>query len=503
LALESVRQIASDPLFLNGLLANRTAIPSLVTDLYRNALDSNNFKLIRKFTIVYSELVRNVERPDVDVGALSELLFPLLDISMAHHRNEVFAHDPIAADHFAVIVILLLHSVSGERRKLLFRQAFNDKQGLLINLLKTVLRNVLLRKDLPPDPYSGIPATVLSRSAELEHLDHIGVYSKKQLSYGLLNELTVRSLAFIWELCDLGAFHPQLFQSVFTLFVALLNRYQDRKNYKSILVVFAKFIDVNYRSLFLELNVAISRLVSTAFELARRQLQQAKAAGIALLVHLLFRDYSFTRTVLVTSYSIDEQLIDILWTVPTYKHECLVGLVESLALFVREWTDVTFRALTLDLIKNMGLLCTILEDRSPRAADTWSLNAFEVFKTAPLQLIHWLFAGANAARDQGDHLAALNFQKRLAFVIWRILSLINSKKDGWSAWLDSSFLAEQWMPEINLSDDPRLVRVLLKSEKVSLARLVEVLRNAIDVGERGKFVDEVDMLKRALTAAHR
>jgi hypothetical protein len=144
-----------------------------------------------------------------------------------------------------------------------------------------------------------------------------------------------------------------------------------------------------------------------------------------------------------------------------------------------------------------------LEDRSPRVADTRSLKAFEIFKTAPLQLIHWLFAGANAARDEGDHLAALNFQKRLAFVIWRILLLINSEKDGWAARLDFSFLAEKWMPEIDLSDDPRLVRVLLKSEKVSLARLVEVIRNAIEVGERGKFVKEVDMLKRVLTAAHR
>jgi hypothetical protein len=500
LALASIRHFASNPLFLNSLLANKTDIPGLITELYSDAFGSNNFKLIRKFTVVYSELVRIVEKPDVDVSALSELLFPLLSVSTVCRRHEVLAQDPIAADHFAVIVILLLDSVGPKKWKLLFRQTFKDEQqSLLIDVLKTILTNMLLRKNLPLDPYSGIPPTVLSRSAELKHLNDVGVYSKKQLNYGLLNVLTVRSLAFIWELSDIGAFRPQLFHSVVGLFVALLNRYQDRNNYKLILVVLAKFIDVNYRSLSLELNAVISGLVSTAFELATRQLQQAKGAGIALLVHVLFRDYSFTRTTLVTSYSIDEQLIDILWTAPPYKHECLVGLVESLTLFVREWADSGFRDRALNLVKNMGVLCTLLEDRLPRAAYPGTLKACEVFKTAPLQLIYWLDAGARVALAQGDLLVAFNFQTMLAVVIWA--TLIESKKDARAVRLDLSFLATELAVGINLSEDPHMVRMVMKSENVSIAGLVAALQGAIEVGERGRFVQQVDTFKRILAAA--
>jgi hypothetical protein len=500
LALASVSQFASNPLFLNSLLANQTDIPRLLTELYSDAFGSNNFKLIRKFTIVYSELAGIVETPGADVAALSGLLFPLLTISTVYRRHQVLAQDPIAADHFAVIVILLLHLVGGEQWKVLFRRTFKDEQqGLLIDLLKTVLRNVLLRKNLPPDPYSGIPPSVLSRSAELKHLNDIGVYSKKQLNYGFLNELTVRSLAFIWELCGIGAFRPQLFQSVVGLFVALLNRYQDRNNYALILVVLAKFIDVNYRSLFLEPNPAIRGLVLTAFQLLTRQLQQAKGAGVALIVHLLFRDYSFTRTVLVTSDGINEQLIDMLWTAPAYKHECLVGLVESLTLFLREWADVEFVKRAFDVVNNMGALCTLLEDNSPRAVYPGAFKAFELFKTAPLQLMHWIDAGASLALAQGDLPVAFDLQRKLAVVIWA--TLIKSKKDARAARLDLSFLAEEWASGIDLNVDAKLIRMLQKSENVSITGLVAVLQGAIEVGERGGFVQDADILRRVLAAA--
>jgi hypothetical protein len=127
LALTTIRHFAVNPGFLITASQIESQVPGLLTAIYQDALLVNDTKLVQRCTIVYSELARCVEAPGADVARLSELLFPLLSCSAVLRNHEVLKNDSVASEHFAILILLLVHSVGADHWKQVFT-LFNDDQ---------------------------------------------------------------------------------------------------------------------------------------------------------------------------------------------------------------------------------------------------------------------------------------------------------------------------------------------------------------------------------------
>jgi hypothetical protein len=239
-------------------------------------------------------------------------------------------------------------------------------------------------------------------------------------------------------------------------------------------------------------------LIAAALELATRQLQQAKAAGIAILVHLLFRDHTLNQNIIITGNFIIEQFIEKLWILPTYKYECLVGLVASMVNFVGRWPDRAFVDSSVRLTNTLTAICRILEAKSIPYVLQVTPQVCTLFRALPAQLIFWLNAAVKMAIAQGLAPLAFEFQLRVVTVIWLTLYEL---KDREVLRFDLSSLT-QGMEKIDLSQYAhRQLQVVAQAEEISVPGLEAALQGAIQIGEAAGMVQEAEALKAMLSQA--
>jgi hypothetical protein len=77
----------------------------------------------------------------------------------------------------------------------------------------------------------------------------------------------------------------------------LLCPQQDRANYPHVALAVCKMIDMNAELVYTKPTVIYDTVMEMAVELCSRQMMAAKAAGVAIIIHLIYEDYNTTNNV--------------------------------------------------------------------------------------------------------------------------------------------------------------------------------------------------------------
>jgi hypothetical protein len=490
LALVSIQEIAINPAFLESLGRFDSGLSGLFSDIYRQSFATGDTDTIRTCTIVFSEVARRMESAGSAVPLIAAALFPIFSVSAIYRNHVALTRDITAAEHFAIVVLVLLSSFPPDEWLNHFSVFTDDQQALAIDLLGVLFLNLLRGPEMPDIPL-GL-AHLSDRASEFVFLRSVATISRRHLHYPLIHEVTHRMLVFVtMMLSQLEKFRPPLLFSVVRLLGALLDGHQLRQNYQPVLVVIARVISAHEDILFEEHNYGLDTLVALGFTLGTRQLQTAKAAGVALLVHILFRDYCVTGNLLICGYHFDEQFINHVWALPVYKMEALQGMIETLLPFVRDFVRPHLVNLAEGQVRRLAVIANCIGDKTLDRVFENQPQISQLFASLPLQMVHYLAILANESVNAGALAAAFNFQLQIVAVIWGALKEANVKAAH-------RFRFDPIL-RVKLCDlsvyAPAELKYVIGTDEISIERLTQALQGAIEFGEKSGFEGPAAILR--------
>jgi hypothetical protein len=426
LALAAIRAFATDPFFFGAAGDQIGRVAEAYGNLYGQAFATNDPHIIRKFVIVFSELFRLQLSFDDPTARLAQAFFPVLNVSVMARSSAVLIGNLDTIEHFAIPVLFILTGAGQTYWPAVYSSWTDEQQCQLIDLLKVVLNNLLTAKDLPP-PDDPLPADIRDGKTELEWLDAVGKRANKELNYTLVDELTARVVAFVWDLLSAGEFRPPLMQATVGLFAALCSRHQKRENYALVLTLVSRFIDVHSKTLYRRHGEVLQALVGLGYSLTFRRLQMAKGAGCALLIHLLYRDFCTTRACLVSESFLNEQFMEAHWTPPAFKEDGLVGVLKILRQFLSVFARKDFAALGVAAVGRLEKLQEpCLVKKIEKVFDN-TAKVNKLFVTAPYVQFAWLSTNVKVATRKKKWAAAFQFQWRLIVLIYDVVRLFGKE----------------------------------------------------------------------------
>jgi hypothetical protein len=334
-----------------------------------------------------------------------------------------------------------------------------------------------------------------TRAGELEFLKRVGERSRLKIQYPLVNEFTVRVLAFIRLLItQLGKVSFPVLLSLTLCVRALLDRHQLHANYRPILAVLGILIDAHQEEICGAHNRVLDEIVSLVFDLTTRQLQTAKAAGFAILVHLLFTEWATTGTLLLTGCQMDQQFIDHLWTLPRYKVEALKGAFDGILPFVRNFVQTEFVKAVEVLVHRFGVISNCIGDKTLPVTFENQPQVMQLLATLPFQLVHYLsLLVQECARARMPSM--FNVQLNLVSVIWWTLREAGVE-DAYKFDLGGIFPSKS----VDLSGySKRELKYFFDSADISVQSLIDAIRGAIASGESAGFAEQSAVLKQILS----
>jgi hypothetical protein len=484
LALVSVRGIATHAAFLDRLRADGP-LPDDLAELYAQAFASGDAPLILKTTVVFAEIARLAESAGAAAARIATALFPVFSAAALVRESPALARDRTAAAHFAITVLLMLHTFPPDDWLREFSAFDDDQQVLALDLLRCTFAHLLNDPELP---------ALETRAAELAFLAAV---CREKIQYSLVNEVTSRVLAFVRVLlAKLGRFRPPLLLAVIGCIRALLGRHQLRTNFRAVLAALGLVIDAHREQICGGHNRILDEIVALAFELVTRQLQVAKAAGVAIIVHLLFADWATTGCLFVAGFHVDSQFIDHLWELPVYKVEPLRGALDAVLPFVRDFVQTDLACAAELLIRRLTVLSDCICDKALNVIFENQAQVTQLFYTLPLELMHYL-ALLMQECVRAKMPAIFDIQVRTVCVIWWSL-----QEAGIEDAMRFDLTGVSMVKAVDLSAySNEQLKYVFDTGIISVEALVEAIKRAIAIADAVGLAPAAAMLWEVLEAA--
>jgi hypothetical protein len=186
------------------------------------------------------------------------------------------------------------------------------------------------------------------------------------------------------------------------LLKSLLSPHQNKGNFPDVLRVVGRFVELNSSTLYARHHPVLKELFRTGCHLVLRRLQAAKAAGIAILLHLLYRDFCQTGQLVVSKSLLTAAYMEVRMSAPLYKQDGLTTMVEVLDSFFRAFLPQNFREqghLALEDLPGLSLLT--FPETHEQAKENMK-KMVEKFKDAPYERRSWLALNVALASAQED-----------------------------------------------------------------------------------------------------
>jgi hypothetical protein len=308
-------------------------------------------------------------------------------------------------------------------------------------------------------------------------------------NWALVDEVTIRTLEFLMIVSENRVFRAPLVLSIIHLLRELLNRYQSKSNYELILGVLSRIIQPHQEGFFHQYHVYSRAVVALGLDLVTRQLQVAKAAGCALLLHLLYTDFSFTQQAIITSYYFEQQAMECLWECPAYKRERLVAFLVHFDTFAELFADRQFVALARQRRESFESLLQIITEKSITGIETGLAAMSNLFVSSPLQLLHWLEKGVDVAVEQLQAAKAFEFQIKRVYIIRTTLAELHTDVPFDFA----AFNVPNWKVDLS-SYSEKSIKVASKYGDLSIKGFKKAVDKAIDLAKRANLAGEARQL---------
>jgi hypothetical protein len=484
LAAEAIRAFIVDPRYLLYAATRAPRIIALYGEFYAAAFASNDPALIRKYTVIFSELVRWCEFEENAI--LPGGFLPLLFSCQAALDSDILRSDPDLILHFSAFPLITFHFLNPS----VFHHSNEDEQAALVSVLAGVLGLLLTGEDLP-DPNAPLPIFETA-AAELEFLVEAGRTARRTLNYAMVREATARILEFVAVVSSARLSLPKAL-AIAPLFPCLLSPHQDEASYKPILSALSLFLKAAGKRLTLAHNNAVEGLVEAAYGLTARRLQSAKAAGIAILVHVLFTDFWWTKATIVSSFYLSQQAIVACWVLPPYKEGCLRGLAKNLYMVVRRFAEDRFVTLAVDQAARIKALIDVCREKEPVAQRKKTAYVASMWPGCPLERLFWLSGNVREAITQQDRATAYEFQIRAAALVYA--ALVASEKESVPS-MDFSALVDLKECAVDFGEFDHWRRPLLvDSDDISAVGLQQAIEGAAALAKQAGLDQEAALIE--------
>ena len=295
-----------------------------------------NLPIAKDWMVTLYEFVRTNEHYQSIAARCANAFIPYLTFAMNHYDVEVFKTDYAMFQSFMLPVMYVLHTADDSELGEYFKSLSNEDQPRFINFLEQLIVLTLAAGTELNNPLAEINNTGFKeRSDEAAEIERVGQHAK-DVNLRLFSELSVRIVEFLLTLLDKVRLdqHPDVLRAISSLIAALFNRYQDVENFMNIMLVVSRLIDQESAYYFFNITDSFRILVLLAMKLVDRRLRMARASGVAMLIHLLYVEYSTSENVIVSMSEIFDQFISIMFAVPVYKLGLYKMLLERMRLFL-------------------------------------------------------------------------------------------------------------------------------------------------------------------------
>jgi hypothetical protein len=399
---------------------------------------------------------------------------PLIEIALKFAKHPVFVHNIPIVEHFAVPILFLLKSLPKQYWVNHFESANESDQIALLELLQQIFFG-LVSADGLPDPSEPFPRSK-SRLEELSLLKTAGRKIDKHVNYTFINEYFTRTAQFLWAVSERPLSSQKVMSAAGDLFSVLLGHHQHRSNFAAVLITLARFCDAHGALLYGTLEPAVRRPYQIGWELAMRQLQVAKASGVAFLIHLLYRSHIATGSLFCSGYACSEQVISDFLQAPQYKVNALSTSLELMEKFVFSFRMPNFVEGGLALLKGLRGAVNCLPTRNPKDIAVSFKFLAKLYEAAPLERLHWLKSVATLSEKENVLLVAFRAQVRAAALVYFVL-VAKKEKIAKADFLSLGLEQEETVLDIKKYPD-------IGKEQFTVPLLVETIDRAVQLGEK-------------------
>jgi hypothetical protein len=482
LAISAIRRFGSDPRFLYAMALHGTKAADALAAVYAAALVSKDGRLVRKYLVSYAELFSLQELMGYDAGGVGQAFFQVLNVS-GFVRGERLVREH--CELFAVPVLFILHSLSDDFWAAVWRQWTDEQQNVLLDLL-SVLFGTLLHSDDLPDAFAALPEYVGTQRDEADWLDDIGRRASRRLNYPLLGELSLRT-------CELLGRIP-VSEAVLGLLTSLLSRHQDRRNFGDVLRVVGRFVEANSSHLYARHHPGLKELFRTGCQLVLRRLQAAKGAGVAIVLHLLYRDFCQTGQLHASKGLLNEAYLEVHLASRRYKESNLTGMVTALNMLISEFVPLEFREMALHALEDLHYLNCIGFSGTAKRAKKNTKKIIKRFRDAPYERGSWLALNVAIASSNDDWETAYWFQLRRIALIYDVVSVVG---EGSLRQMEWDVPKKERTIKLEQYDDETLA-ILVDGQEFSTQGLSRAIKEGAQIADKAGLVDESAVLRHRL-----
>lgn len=296
----------------------------------------SNLPIAKDWMVALCEFVRTNEHFPSISPRCANAFISYLTFAMNHCDTPVFKTDYAMFQNFIVPVMYVIHTADDAELAEYFKHLSEVDQTRFIEFLETLIVLCLGAGTELTNPLAEIKNTGFQeRADEAAEIERVGKHAK-DVNLRLFSELSVRIVEFLLTLLDKVRLdkHPDVLKAISSLISALFNRYQDVENFMNIMLVVSRLIDQEAAYYFFHITDSFRILVQLAMKLVDRRLRMARASGVAMLIHLLYVEYSNSENVIVSMSEIFDQFIEIMFAVPVYKLGLYKMLLERMRLFL-------------------------------------------------------------------------------------------------------------------------------------------------------------------------
>ena len=406
--------------------------------------------------------------------------------------QEVFKTDYSMFQNFIIPVMYVIHTADDVELAEYFKKLSDDDKPRFIKFLEQLIVLTLTAGTEPTNPLAEIRNTGFKeREDEAKEIERVGQHAK-DVNLLLFSELTVRIVEYLLTLLDKVRLdkHPEVMKAISSLVTALFNRYQDVENFMNIMLVLSRLIDQESAYYFFNITESFSILVQLAMKLVDRRLRMARASGVAMLIHLLYVEYTTTENVIVSMSEIFDQFIDIMFVVPVYKLGLYKMLLERMRLFLTSFRLPAFAKMCeerLDAGKIVYDACANLRgsNTAPEFQVAMYLNIANQFYGYPILRLRFLERIVEINAKNNLLTQAFEGQVQVCSMIERVIRILGTEH---LHSIDFSFVpscaSEQKVDVSHCSKDGQ--RMLCTHEEFNVKGLADALRKAVTFARAGE-----------------
>lgn len=430
-------------------------------------------------------VIHNEDYPSI-APFCADIFIPYLKYAIKHFNY--YKQDTDLFKKFLSPILYIIHTAHQEKICAFYEGLGDEERSKYIEFLEQLLIHVL--SPIGEAETFDITDGVINRTEETKKYEEIKAKAESY-DFTLFIEFSVRILGFTESLIEHVRLDEKSIEKLTSLLIQQINIYQHVGNFPDIMLVLSKHIDAYAHYFFFNHVDAYSMIILAALKLIHRKMRVSRAAGTAIIIHLLYIDFLTTENVLVTMHYLFDNYITTLLASPAFKLPLLKMVSDKIKLFVNSFPLESFQracAERFEAIKVIYDTCDELKQgsKSPEFQVSRYRTIANKFYEYPILRLKFLQKIVDINTQYSLDAQSFASEMQIASLINQMI-VLNKEEDF--PHLDFSIISEtEEEKKISIDRPADATRHLVSKHKLfNSDGILEVLEKAIEYGKKANL----------------